>query len=165
MLAKLFAALVCITISSSALAHDHTASFPSPHQLHCLTEAVYHEARGEPIKGQAAVAHVVMKRTKFPKEFASTICGVVYQHGQFSWTPHEKLSWTRHKNSPVFLAVEGRCLVWMIEDQLGIPYVDAKVARATFFSSTRPRAHGLKLAEVIGHHRFFYNDSLLVSTL
>jgi len=28
----------------------------------CMTANIYHEARGEPIKGQYAVAHVVMNR-------------------------------------------------------------------------------------------------------
>ncbi|MBI1360678.1 MAG: hypothetical protein GC155_10425 [Alphaproteobacteria bacterium] len=47
-------------------------------ELDCLAKAVYYEARSEPLRGQMAVAEVVMNRvndSRFPK----TICGVVYQ--------------------------------------------------------------------------------------
>lgn len=44
----------------------------------CLARAVYFEARGESIKGQAAVAEVVMNRTESPY-FPHSICGVVQQ--------------------------------------------------------------------------------------
>ncbi len=58
-------------------------------ELDCLARAVYFEARGESIKGQAAVAEVVLNRTQSPY-FPRTVCGVVNQHGgggcQFSFT-------------------------------------------------------------------------------
>jgi spore germination cell wall hydrolase CwlJ-like protein len=52
-------------------------------QLECLAKVVYHEARGEPLKGQEAVAHVVMNRVNSPK-FPNTICEVVKQKRQFT---------------------------------------------------------------------------------
>jgi len=51
----------------------------------CLARNIYHEARGESYLGKLAVAKVTINRTKDPK-FPRTICGVVYQPGQFSWT-------------------------------------------------------------------------------
>ena len=55
----------------------------------CLASALYFEARGEGVKGQAAVAEVILNRvdsTQFPR----TICGVVNQSNsrgcQFSYT-------------------------------------------------------------------------------
>jgi spore germination cell wall hydrolase CwlJ-like protein len=45
----------------------------------CLTEAIYFEARGEPVRGQMAVAQVVMNRV-FSGYYPSTVCGVVYQN-------------------------------------------------------------------------------------
>ena len=57
----------------------------------CLTEAIYHEARGESIEGQFAVAEVILNRVDMP-EYPNTICGVVRQgtgrlHAcQFSYT-------------------------------------------------------------------------------
>ncbi len=45
----------------------------------CLAEAVYFEARGEPVKGQYAVAQVVMNRVR-SGYYPSDVCGVVYQN-------------------------------------------------------------------------------------
>ena len=45
----------------------------------CLAEAVYFEARGEAVRGQIAVAQVVLNRA-FSGFYPTTICGVVYQN-------------------------------------------------------------------------------------
>ena len=45
----------------------------------CLTQAIYHEARGESEAGQWAVANVIINRA-MSKKFPSTICGVVFQN-------------------------------------------------------------------------------------
>ena len=54
----------------------------------CLSQAVYFEARGESIKGQFAVAEVVLNRVD-SGQFAGSVCGVVNQRGggacQFSY--------------------------------------------------------------------------------
>jgi spore germination cell wall hydrolase CwlJ-like protein len=44
----------------------------------CLAEAVYFEARGEAVRGQIAVAQVVMNRA-FSGYYPTTVCGVVFQ--------------------------------------------------------------------------------------
>jgi spore germination cell wall hydrolase CwlJ-like protein len=48
-------------------------------EKHCLATAIYFEARGEPERGQAAVAQVVLNRVK-TEYYPDTICGVVYQN-------------------------------------------------------------------------------------
>ncbi len=45
----------------------------------CLANAVYFEARGEPVRGQIAVAQVVMNRV-FSPFYPDNVCGVVYQN-------------------------------------------------------------------------------------
>jgi Cell Wall Hydrolase len=45
----------------------------------CLTQAIYFEARGEPLEGQLAVAQVVLNRYADPR-YPKSICGVVYEH-------------------------------------------------------------------------------------
>jgi spore germination cell wall hydrolase CwlJ-like protein len=45
----------------------------------CLTDAVYFEARGEPLRGQEAVAQVVMNRV-FSGYYPNNVCGVVFQN-------------------------------------------------------------------------------------
>lgn len=55
----------------------------------CLALAVYFEAAGEPLRGQQAVAHVVLNRAA-QADFPGSVCAVVRQGGeqppcQFSW--------------------------------------------------------------------------------
>ncbi len=44
----------------------------------CLATAIYFEARSEPVKGQLAVAQVIMNRVR-SSYYADTVCGVVYE--------------------------------------------------------------------------------------
>ena len=50
----------------------------------CLAEAIYFEARGTGVKGESAVAHVVVNRAQSPK-FPNSVCGVVADGCQFSY--------------------------------------------------------------------------------
>jgi Cell Wall Hydrolase len=70
---------------------DWLAAQPAPKgdaAWECLSKAVYFEARGESIKGQFAVAEVVLNRVDSGR-FAGSVCGVVNQRGggacQFSY--------------------------------------------------------------------------------
>jgi Cell Wall Hydrolase len=45
----------------------------------CLAEVIYFEARGEAVRGQMAVAQVVLNRV-FSGKYPNTVCGVVYQN-------------------------------------------------------------------------------------
>ena len=51
----------------------------SPEEQQCLSSGIYFEARGESVKGQAAVAQVILNRVRNPA-YPGTICGVVYQN-------------------------------------------------------------------------------------
>jgi hypothetical protein len=53
-------------------------------QAHCIAVAVYHEARGESLEGQMAVARVIMNRAASGK-YPTTWCKVVKQPWQFSF--------------------------------------------------------------------------------
>lgn len=44
----------------------------------CLSEALYFEARGESLKGQVAVAEVILNRVASSR-FPNTVCGVIHQ--------------------------------------------------------------------------------------
>ena len=48
------------------------------HELNCLAEAVYFEARGEGSHGQRAVAEVILNR-RASQSFPDTVCAVVHQ--------------------------------------------------------------------------------------
>lgn len=58
-------------------------------QAKCLTDNLYHEARGEGKKGMELVAKVTLNRVKSSK-YPDSICSVVYQKSQFSWTRGRK---------------------------------------------------------------------------
>src|SRR6266481_6024715 len=86
----------------------------------CLAEAVYFEARGEAVRGQIAVAQVVMNRA-FSGKYPDTVCGVVYQnkHRHFACdiTPdviREPDMWDRAR----------KIAKAMLDGQLWLPEVD-----------------------------------------
>lgn len=69
--------------SPAVIAYDETflAAQPSPQgdaQWQCLKTALYFEARGETLKGQFAVAEVILNRVDSPR-YPKTVCGVVQQ--------------------------------------------------------------------------------------
>lgn len=83
--------LVVNTRPAAALAPD----------VMCLAQAVYFEARGEPLEGQLAVAQVIVNRSE-SGTFPSDYCSVVTQRGQFSFVrggaipaPSPGLAWDR----------------------------------------------------------------------
>ncbi|MBZ9674214.1 cell wall hydrolase [Mesorhizobium sp. ES1-1] len=55
--------------------------FSKPEQA-CLAKGIYFEARSESVRGQAAVAQVILNRVRNPA-YPNSICGVVYQND--SW--------------------------------------------------------------------------------
>ncbi|MEM8554745.1 MAG: cell wall hydrolase [Pseudomonadota bacterium] len=56
---------------------DQTVTVNGPAK-ECLAEALYFEARGESIKGQFAVAEVILNRVKSSR-YPDTVCGVINQ--------------------------------------------------------------------------------------
>lgn len=54
-------------------------------EIYCAAQNIYFESRGEPDIGQVAVALVVLNRVN-DRRWPSTICDVVWQDKQFSWT-------------------------------------------------------------------------------
>lgn len=67
-----------------ALVDRFAAGAPLDEQARCIAVAVYHEARGESLEGQLAVARVIMNRAASGK-YPSSWCGTVKQPWQFSF--------------------------------------------------------------------------------
>ena len=59
----------------------------------CLAQVIFFEAGTESFEGMQAVAATVFNRVGLPG-YASSICGVVYQPYQYSWTLHRS-NWMR----------------------------------------------------------------------
>ena len=79
-------------------------------QMSCLAEALYFEARGEPIKGQLAVGEVILNRVEDTR-YPSSICKVINQGTgrrfacQFTYTCDGKLE-TVHERQPYEMALK-----------------------------------------------------------
>jgi len=67
-----------------ALVDRYAAGAPLDAEATCIATAVYHEARGEALEGQLAVARVIMNRAASGK-YPSSWCGTVKQPWQFSF--------------------------------------------------------------------------------
>ncbi len=70
--------------SLARLVEDYSATETADEETECLARAVYFESKGEPLAGQLSVAEVIINRAESGR-FASTLCGVVRQRGQFSF--------------------------------------------------------------------------------
>ena len=77
---------------------SRAASVVSDRELECLTKVILYEAGAESRTGQVAVAQVVLNRVESPR-FPNSICGVIYQRGQFSsirsFSPPRNARWNR----------------------------------------------------------------------
>ena len=90
-----FTALLITLPSVYFLAQDAITSQRLSGDIECLAMNIYHEARGEPIAGQYAVAEVTLNRAH-SRGFPGSVCQVVYQK---HWNPQRKeivyaFSWT-----------------------------------------------------------------------
>lgn len=70
-----------------------TVAEATDQETNCLALNLYYEARGLPDRDLRAVADVTLNRASSGR-FPRTICEVVYQRGQFSWT------FDQHSNVP-----------------------------------------------------------------
>ncbi|MET0137903.1 MAG: cell wall hydrolase [Sphingobium sp.] len=70
--------------SLAALVDAHGAAEDVDGDMRCLAGAIYFESKGESLEGQLAVARVIINRARSGR-FADSLCGVVYQRGQFSF--------------------------------------------------------------------------------
>jgi spore germination cell wall hydrolase CwlJ-like protein len=134
------------------------ASARSKPEMKCLATAIYFEARGEPQKGQLAVAQVVLNRLKNPA-YPKSICGVVYQNKnmrnrcQFSFACDgikdritDAGSWNQAQSLAKKVLADNRTLFL------------ADVGTSTHYHANyvRPRwARHMKKMEKIGRHIFY----------
>ena len=122
----------------------------------CLANAVYFEARSEPVRGQIAVAQVVVNRA-FSGYYPNDVCGVVYQNAhrhlacQFTFAcdgipdvVNDEESWERAKRI-ARETLDGK--LWLTD-----------VAKATHYHASYVRpwwARAMKQLSHIGLHHFY----------
>jgi len=128
--------------------------------IRCLAMNIYHEARGEPLKGKYAVAAVSLNRAA-ARRFPSEVCDVVYQRNYsrrykryisaFSWT-NDKITDVPENSSSWLEAVK-------IAKQVYNREVVSEVGNALFFHAdyvTPKWAKEKKRIVKIGRHIFYH---------
>lgn len=115
----------------------------------CLALNIYHEDRGGDIMSQMMVAQVTMNRVESSR-YPDTVCGVVYDHKQFSWTnnpagnhPAEAEAW----RDSLFLAMD------VLEDPSILPGSDASHYHADYV--TPYWADDMQFLGRVGKHLFY----------
>ncbi len=127
------------------------------HEVDCLAKAIFFEARGESYAGKVMVANVVLNRTKFGKPFSNTICGVIYQPRQFSWTSNK---WKRNTSfrevARKFDSKEHKAVVESLEIALKYVILDTKnTGKCTHFSSKSDKFGRTLFIKQVGNHKFY----------
>ena len=132
-------------------------------QWACLAEALYFEARGETVKGQFAVAEVIMNRVK-SSQFPATLCGVIKQgtgrkyQCQFTYTCDGYKDVIREKRA--FENV-GKVAYLMVK---GAPRALTQGATHYHTRAVNPRwAHRFPRTATIGVHHFYRMPTRLTS--
>lgn len=118
--------------------------------LACMAVAVYHEARGESIVGQRAVASVVLQRTLVPERWGRTPCEVVrpiqfeFMTSRWGYAPiREGKPWETALRVALTIMLQGPDAAIMGADHYHTPQV---------FPKWR---HAMDLVAEIGNHRFY----------
>lgn len=118
-------------------------------EAECLALNIFHEARGESLKGQVAVAMVTLNRVKSGK-YPNTICAVVYQKAQFSWTLGKRKRVKDWKAYNTVLALTHNILRGKIKHDI--------TKGATFYHTKQVKpywSYDMKKVVVIGQHIFY----------
>ena len=100
---EVFAATTDQSSTSTKKNTDQSSTSNTEDMVQLLARLVNGEARGEPYKGQVAVAAVVLNRVK-SSDFPDTISGVIYQKGQFSCVTDGQINKTIDEKSTVYKA-------------------------------------------------------------
>jgi spore germination cell wall hydrolase CwlJ-like protein len=132
------------------------ASVFSEAEQKCLAVGIYFEARGESLKGQAAVAQVILNRVRNPT-YPNSVCGVVYQND--SWRNRCQFSFAcdgiRDRiESPNHWRIAKDIAMAVTAGKIFIP----EVGSSTHYHATyvAPRwAHAMKKMKKIGLHVFY----------
>ncbi len=150
--------LLILTLLGLSVAKASVAPSSIDREIQCLALNIYFEARGESKKGQFAVAAVTMNRVKSYK-YPNSVCEVVWQRRQFSWThdgksdrPRERKAWIRAKqlaglvHSKYLQIYEASNGAWDIT-QGALHYYSTEI-------STPYWAKEKMVSALIGRHRF-----------
>ena len=134
--------------SLESLVARHTGVETQGREHECLAGAVYFEAKSESLKGQLAVAEVILNRAQSGR-FPGSVCGVVFQPSQFSFVrgggfPPIARSSSQWRTAVAIATIAQRDMA------------DSGVGKALFFHA-RTVSPGWRLQRVaaVGNHVFY----------
>ncbi len=141
-------------MSPAQLLNLHDAEYDKAEK--CLAQAIYFEARAEPVRGQQAVAQVVLNRV-FSPYYPKDVCSVVYQNAH------------RHLSCQFTFACDGKPEAirergaWARANRIAKQALDAKVwlpevAKATHYHATYVKPdwiRDMKMLVKTGVHIFY----------
>jgi len=117
--------------------------------LKCMSDNLYHEGRGESSLGRKMIMDVVMNRVNSPK-FPNTICKVIHQKSQFSWT-NDSLS-DEPSDKGVYKKLRNEAHKFLRDRAYGISN------NSLFYHSfsVSPKwAKAMRMERIIGNHIFY----------
>ena len=114
-------------------------------ELRCLADNIYFEAKGESFKGKLAVAVVTLNRVK-SGNYPNTICKVVYQPYQFSWTK------TKRKVTNFYAWTDSLLAATMAMED---PKILGNFQATHYHNTTVSPNWGLRRVARIGQHIFY----------
>ena len=138
-----------LLFSTASCEHQPVPTVAQASEFHCMLKNVYHEARGEGVEGMQAVALVTLNRAK---QQDKTVCEVVYQRKQFSWT-----NTTNGRSKPItgnidtVHAVASQAIAGVLTDFTG---------GATHYHTTKVKPvwrRALDKVAVVNNHIFYRN--------
>lgn len=75
--------IASLLVASTIHPGKHDREWLSTRDFKCLVDNIYYEARGEPFIGMVKVGKVTLNRVA---QTGLSVCEIVYQKNQFSWT-------------------------------------------------------------------------------
>lgn len=123
-------------------------------ELYCLAKNIYHEAGVEDYEGKIAVGQVTFNRVDH-KRWGNTVCKVVYERKQFSWTNSAKLRKEQPKG-PLWEESKRAALAVMNGER--IPGLEVALFYHTDYIRSPAWASPVHELAQIGSHIFYKED-------
>jgi spore germination cell wall hydrolase CwlJ-like protein len=134
--------------SLSALVARFSGTPAADREAECLATAVYFEAKSESLDGQLAVAQTILNRTRSGR-FPASVCGVVFQPGQFSFVRRNGFPPVARSSSHWQTAL---AIAHIAENGLW----DSSVENALYFHARRVRpSWRMERVASVGNHVFY----------
>lgn len=127
--------------------------------MRCLARAVWHEARGEPLEGQIAVAEVIIARSR-DRRWRGDLCHTIRMPSQFSFVKGGR-------TLPIDDA-EGAQRMMDLARGVASGNLRSRARGALYYHARSVKPiwrHALKRTATISHHVFYVDAPKIASTV